>query len=115
MRPSTTRTLCTGFVALAVAGCASASKAVDGARNPADHRAEAVTYPNIADIPAKPTPLDNSEQRKQAVQALQADRAQVDAQATDLRNQAAAMPPVTVPGQAPQPAPPAAPRPAHPK
>jgi hypothetical protein len=91
--------LCVGMLTLALGACASVSKAVDDARDLANHRAEVVAYPNLADVPAKPTPLTNSEQRKQTIQALQADRATVDAQAADLRNQAAAMPPVQVPGQ----------------
>jgi hypothetical protein len=85
------------MAALALAACASVSKAVDDVRAFADHEPEAATYPNLADMPAKPTPPTNAAEHNAAVQSLQADQRDIDADAQKLRDDAAAMPPMQLP------------------
>jgi hypothetical protein len=89
------------MAALALAGCASIQKAADDARSLATHQREQVAYPDLADIPDKPARPVTAEEHKAAVQSLQHERDAVNGEAEELRDQAAAMPPVPAPGQQP--------------
>ena len=81
-----------GMAALTLCACSSLSKGVDTVRDLSEHEPEQVAYPNLADIPEKPTRPDTPAEHNAAVQSLQADHAAVDADAQKLRDDAAAMP-----------------------
>lgn len=88
--------------ALALAACASVDKAVEDVRNLANHQQEEVTYPNLADIPDKPTRPETTEQHSATVHSLEADREANAARADQLREQASKMRPLpSQPGQQP--------------
>jgi hypothetical protein len=68
------------------------AKGIDTVRDASEHEPESATYPSLADIPEKPQRPDTPAEHAAAVQSLQAERAQVDAEAEKLREDAASMP-----------------------
>src|SRR5262249_10498073 len=69
------------------------------------------TYPALTSVPDKPVPYNTGAQRQGTVTQLRGEKADVDAQATDLQGQAATMQTLPVPA-APVAATPAAHKPA---
>lgn len=93
------------FAALPLlAACESLSRGSDQVRELVNHHEEQVTYPSLLDVPAKPLPSNTASDRERTVQSLKADQAEAAAQGDTLRDDAANMQRLPVPGEPPAPA-----------